>query len=66
MEKEEFVKKMADRLAADPKHVETILDASISEMFAPALFGPPGSRRAIGNNCGNGCSGGGATLANPQ
>jgi len=59
VEKDEFVKSIASRLNADPRHVHATVDATLAELVAPSIFGTakkPGGVFAD-NNCGNGCGG---------
>jgi len=54
--KDDLVQKLASKLNVDPKHVETIVDGTISEIFSPTALGSA-ARRAMGNGCNNGCGG---------
>jgi hypothetical protein len=67
VEKDEFVKTVASRLNADPRHVSATVDATLAELIAPSIFGTgkkPGGVFAD-NNCGNGCGGAEAIRATP-
>ncbi|MCU7907120.1 MAG: hypothetical protein KZQ76_15030 [Candidatus Thiodiazotropha sp. (ex Epidulcina cf. delphinae)] len=56
MSKEQFVGKLASRLALNEKEVESIMDATIAEIFTPAIFAPPGERTGFfDNDCNNNC-----------
>jgi hypothetical protein len=54
-DKQEFIKKVAERTGQNPVHVETLLDATLSELVSPAVFGTGRGLRLSDNNCGNGC-----------
>jgi len=53
--KDSLVQKLASKLNVDPKHVETIVDGTISEIFSPTALGS--AAREMCNGCNNGCSG---------
>jgi hypothetical protein len=59
--KDEFVKKVADRLNIDELHATSILDATVAELLSPTIFRGKkfaGFGAARDNNCGNGCGAG--------
>jgi hypothetical protein len=53
--KDEFVKNVAARLGADPKHVAGTVDATLSQLVEPSIFGTGAAGLRADNNCGNGC-----------
>jgi hypothetical protein len=61
--KDEFVKSLATRLGADPKHVHGAVDATLAQLVEPSIFGTGATGLRADNNCGNGCGGGEALKA---
>ena len=57
MDKEQFVKKVADRLNVAPSVVEASVDATLAEVLTPAVFAPAEKRleTLFCNNCNNNC-----------
>ncbi len=57
MEKSEFVARIAKRIDAKSDTVEAIVDATLAEVMAPAVFVQPGERPRLlaDNNCNNNC-----------
>ena len=47
MEKSEFVARIAKRIDAKSDIVEEIVDATLAEVLAPAVFVQPGERRHL-------------------
>lgn len=61
--KDEFVKTVAARLGADPKHVAGTVDATLAQLVEPSVFGTGALRRFADNGCNNGCGAGEALKA---
>lgn len=61
--KDDFVKTVATRLGADPKHVAGTVDATLAQLVEPSVFGTGASGLRADNNCGNGCGAGEALKA---
>lgn len=56
MSKTEFVGKLAERMALNEKEVESIMDATIAEIFTPKIFAPDrGQAGFFDNDCNNNC-----------
>jgi len=57
MDKTEFVAKIARRLDVKSDAIEQIVESTLAEVIAPAIFTQPGERRLLlaDNNCGNNC-----------
>lgn len=56
MDKDQFVTKIAHRVKLAPGDVEQLVDATLAEMIAPAIFRTPGGLTGIlDNNCNNNC-----------
>jgi len=58
MNKDEFVAKIANRLDVKVKDAEAVIDTTIAELFAPAIFGTPGGPSVLhggDNDCNNNC-----------
>ncbi len=65
MEKVEFIAKMTKRIDAKSDVIEQIVDATLAEVLAPAVFALPSDRFGLlaHNNCDNNCA---AELARQQ
>ena len=56
MNKELFIKHLADRTKTDPAHLETAVDATLAEIVSAKIFGPDiGKVGFLDNNCNNNC-----------
>lgn len=56
MEKEEFVKVLAERLRIDTKNAETAVNMTIAEIASPFVFKRPGGEVGLlDNSCTNNC-----------
>ena len=56
MNKDEFVARIADRLDVKAKDATAVVDATIAELFSPAIFGTPGGNVLhTDNDCNNNC-----------
>src|SRR5262249_30101135 len=57
MEKDQFIATLVKRVNASHELATTIVDATLAELMAPIVFGPPGQLRAkFDNNCNNNCA----------
>lgn len=56
MEREEFVKTLAERLRIDTTHAETAVNMTIAEIVSPFIFKRPGGEVGfLDNSCTNNC-----------
>jgi hypothetical protein len=56
MNKAEFVAKIASRMDVKSKDAEGVIDSTISELFAPRIFGTEGLGSVFhSNDCNNNC-----------
>lgn len=67
MDKESFVRNLANRIKSDAVQVEAAVDATLAELVSVSIFATDATRRGIfDNNCNNNCKAEQAAIPTPQ